>query len=204
MNQNFQPDLFTRQAKSIRELPLPTMSYAEATLNYRRYEQQVRHGLGGYDDTNEISYSTIVECSIPASANIFQDFSSYKPTVNVGFIIYGLKEHRNAGELINWWLEKIDFSTKLKNKDSKVGQWIISQAAEMNKACRYWLAVHKTAEVNALEDKVLDLQEQVRLQKLNLSILVIEAAHEQNFTSQERKIKLKELGALDKDLIGLV
>ena len=45
-----------------------------------------------------------------------------------------------------------------------------------------------------------EFQLNLLVEQLTLSIKVIEAAEDRNFTIEEKRVKLKELGAQDKDL----
>lgn len=195
-----QPDLFTAQAKSVAELPQHSMSYADATLNYRRYQQEVRLGLCSFDDGDEKQFSTVVECSLPTSANITQLIDQHGFKREINFTIYGREEHKNAGELINWWLEQKNHTLDLPNKQSPAGKWILAHAAEMNSARRYWDAKRKAFDIESIERQIEELQERFRIERLNLAIRVREAAEDRNMTADEKKVYLKELGARDSDL----
>lgn len=194
-----QQDLFAEQVRSVSELSAPTMSYADCTLNFTKYQEPIRSGLGMFEDDVVPQTTTVTRCSLPTWANITEIVKSREQN----FTIYGLAEHKSAGELINWWLEKIDypnFETKRKNKDTPAGKWITAHAAEMNTARRIWDALRKAADVLRLKEQLSDLQERIRVAELTLNIKIAEAAANRNFIVEEKQLKLKELGALDRDL----
>lgn len=196
-----QPDLFTRVAESVEQLVRPSMSYMDATLNYHRYKQPVRHGLCSFGDDDEPQMTTVVECSLPISAGITQTITLYGQKREVHFTLYGREEHRDAGELINWWIDQKNYTLNIPNKETEAGKWIIAHARELNSARRYWDAVRKQDDVERIEDEIARLQENLRIERLTLSVKVREAAHDRNMSQADKQLYLKELGAQGKDLI---
>jgi hypothetical protein len=199
---NEQLDMLIEQAQSVFDLPSPTMSYGDCTLNYRQYQQEVRHGLCSFDDDDEKpQFTTVTECSLPTSANIVETYEQYGQKRERNFTIYGSTGHTgSSGEVINYWLEHHDYRTKCLGKESPAGKWILAHAAEMNAARRIWDARRKSTDIYRLKEELALLQERIRIEELNLGVKVAEAAENRNFTTEEKQIKLKELGALDKDL----
>ena len=195
-----QLDLLVEQAHTVQELPEPTMSYSDCTLNYRQYQQEVRHGLCSFDDDDTPKFSTVTECSLPTSANIVETFEQYGFKRERNFTIYGEAHHKSAGDVINAWLEKNDYRFNCLGKETSAGKWILAHAAEMNTASRLWSARRKHDDVIDVKRKIAQLEECLRVEQLTLSLKVLEAAFDRNFTVEEKKVKLKELGAQDKDL----
>ena len=196
----FQLDLLVEQARTVQELPEPTMSYSDCILNFLKYQQEVRHGLGSFDDDDEPKLATFTRCFLPLSANITHIVKEYGRDTEMNFLFYGLESHNSSGELINWWLEQKDYKNGGLNKDNIAGKWILANAAEMNNSRRIWDARRKHNDVSNVKHQIEQLQERLRVEQLTLSIKVIEAAEDRNFTIEEKRVKLKELGAQDKDL----
>ncbi len=206
---NEQLDLLIEQARSVHDLPTPTMSYQDCTLNFRKWQEEgSRFGLGMFDDDDrrEPPMVTRVECSLPFSAGIMEKHKQYGVERDRTFTIYGEATDRSAGDVINRWLERKDYRFKdadgkdMLGKETPAGKWILAHAAEMNSARRIWDARRKHNDCVSLKHQIEELQERLRIEQLNLSVKVIEAAEDRNFTAEEKKVKLKELGAQDKDL----
>ena len=179
-----QLDLFTRIAERFEDLPRPTLSYAECTLNFSSHKEPCRHGLGIWEDSDEPTYHTVTHCISPVT----------------GEDMYGREGHKSAGELVNWWLKQPNFKLNVLNSETPTGKWILQNAASLNSARRYWDAYRKDYAARETEREIAELQERLRIQRLDLNVLVRCAAEDRNIDGTERKILLKEFGATDEDL----
>lgn len=187
-------DLFVRENESFEDLPVPTISAADASLNFRSYFQ-----TGGWkpmsDDADE--RTEVWECTLPAWSGITQRCTDYNAPggfKEIPFRLSSTRNHYTAASLINEWLKQPQ------NKGTPAAEWILANAEQLNTARRYWDAKRAADKVIQQKLRIKEMQDELRRMEVLANVAIIEVREDRQIVGNERLILAKEFGANDEDL----
>lgn len=164
--------LFIRQDEKI-EVPCPTLSRVEASLNFNTYTHQVRHGLGWCDDERDAELTERVsEITIPIDPPY---------TISESGPAYS---NKTPAELANAFISS--------NPNHAAALWLKQHADALNHA-KKWYAIQD------LKARIHEKENELRRARLKLNIDIVELNTGRNLSAAEKRVLLLEFGGTDED-----